>query len=85
MNNTKIEYLDCVEPTDKDIAMPDINTSMTITVRRKTVYGNEMIYPVCDTAKHLALLGDTKTLTPRQVNIIKALGYKIVLEQQEEL
>jgi hypothetical protein len=29
------------------------------------------------------MLGDTKTLTPRQINIIKALGYTIVLEQQE--
>jgi hypothetical protein len=58
---------------------------MTITVRRKTVYGNEIIYPVCDTAINLTLLGNSKTLTPRQVNIIKALGYKIVLEQQEEV
>jgi hypothetical protein len=31
------------------------------------------------------MLGDTKTLTPRQIGIIKALGYKIVLEQQEEV
>jgi hypothetical protein len=31
------------------------------------------------------MLGDTKTLTPRQIGIIKALGYKIVLEAQEEL
>jgi hypothetical protein len=58
---------------------------MTIIVRRKTVYGNEVIYPVCDTAKNLTMLGDTKTLTPRQIGIIKALGYKIVLEQQEEV
>jgi hypothetical protein len=56
-----------------------------ITVKRKTVYGNETIYPVCDTAICLTMLGDTKTLTPRQVNIIKALGYKINLEQQEEV
>ena len=58
---------------------------MEITVMRKQVYGNEVIYPVCDTAKCLTLLGDTKTLTPRQIGIIKALGYKIVLEQQEEV
>jgi hypothetical protein len=31
------------------------------------------------------MLGDTKTLTQRQIGIIKALGYKIVLEQQEEV
>ena len=58
---------------------------MEITVRRKTVYGNETIYPVCDTAKCLTMLGDTKTITQRQIGIIKALGYKIVLEQQEEV
>jgi hypothetical protein len=58
---------------------------MTIIVKRKQVYGNEVIYPVCETAQCLTMLGDTKTLTPRQINIIKALGYTIVLEQQEEV
>lgn len=28
-NNIKIKYLDCVEPTDKDIAMPDIDQQLT--------------------------------------------------------
>lgn len=63
----------------------ELLSQMEITVRRKTVYGNETIYPVCDTAVCLTMLGDTKTITPRQIGIIKALGYKIVLEQQEEL
>jgi hypothetical protein len=58
---------------------------MEIVVRRKTVYGNDVIYPVCDTAVCLTMLGDTKTITQRQIGIIKALGYKIVLEQQEEV
>lgn len=58
---------------------------MEITVKRTKVYGNDVVYPVCDTAKNLTLLGDTKTITPRQIGIIKALGYKIVLEQQEEV
>ena len=65
--------------------MSDNNNQMEIIVRRKTLYGNEVIYPVCDTAKNLTMLGDTKTITQRQINIIKALGYKIVLEQQEEV
>jgi len=65
--------------------MSDNQDPMQIVVRRKTVYGNEMIYPVCDTASCLAMLSDTKTFTPRQIGIIKALGYKIVLEQQEEV
>lgn len=72
-----------VEALKTELAKPD--NQMEITVRRKTVYGNETIYPVCDTAKCLTMLGDTKTLTQRQIGIIKALGYKIVLEQQEEV
>ena len=63
----------------------DNKDPMQIVVRRKTVYGNEMIYPVCDTANCLAMLSDTKTFTPRQIGIIKALGYKIVLAEQEEV
>ena len=66
-----------------ELAKPENN--MEITVKRKTVYGNEVVYPVCDTAKNLTMLGDTKTITQRQIGIIKALGYKIVLEQQEEV
>ena len=66
-----------------ELAKPD--SQMEITVKRTKVYGNETIYPVCDTAICLTMLGDTKTLTPRQIGIIKALGYKIVLEQQEEV
>jgi hypothetical protein len=65
-----------------ELVKPD---PMEITVKRKTVYGNEVVYPVCDTANCLTMLGDTKTITPRQIGIIKALGYKINLEQQEEL
>ena len=63
----------------------ELLSQMEITVRRKTVYGNDVVYPVCDTAICLTMLGDTKTITQRQIGIIKALGYKIVLEQQEEL
>jgi hypothetical protein len=66
-------------------ALNELINSMEIIVRRKTVYGNDVIYPVCDTAQCLTMLGDTKTLTQRQIGIIKALGYKIVLEQQEEV
>ena len=66
-----------------ELAKPD--SQMEITVKRTKVYGNEMIYPVCDTAQCLTMLGDTKTITPRQIDIIKALGYKINLAPQEEV
>ena len=66
-----------------ELAKPD--SQMEITVKRTKVYGNGAIYPVCDTAIRLTKLGVTKTITPRQIDIIKALGYKIVLEAQEEV
>lgn len=50
---------------------------MTIKVEFKTVWGNEMIYPVCDNAKLLAKLAKQKTFTGREIEIIKQLGYKI--------
>ena len=63
----------------------ELLNQMEITVKRTKVYGNDVVYPVCDTAICLTMLGDTKTITQRQIGIIKALGYKIVLEQQEEV
>ena len=66
-------------------AARELRGQMEITVKRTKVYGNDVVYPVCDTAICLTMLGDTKTITPRQIGIIKALGYKIVLEQQEEV
>jgi len=72
-----------VEVTNVAGALNELLSQWEITVRRTKVYGNEVIYPVCDTAINLTMLGDTKTITQRQIGIIKALGYKIVLEQQE--
>lgn len=65
--------------------MKDINRDpMTIVVKRKNVYGKDMIYPVCETAECLTMLADTKTFTPYQIQIIKALGYKVVVQREEE-
>lgn len=65
--------------------MNDNTNPMTITVMRKNVYGKELIYPVCDKAECLTMLADTKTFTPYQIQIIKALGYKVVIEREEEV
>lgn len=64
--------------------MNDNQDPMTITVMRKNVYGKEMIYPVCEKAECLTMLADTKTFTPYQIQIIKALGYKVLIVRQEE-
>ena len=50
---------------------------MTITVDIKTVYGNELIYPVCEQAHVFAEIAGTKTLTRYTLTRIKELGYDI--------
>lgn len=50
---------------------------MKIQVTIKNVYGNDTIYPVCPTAKKLAELAKQKTLTSREINLIKSLGYTV--------
>ena len=53
-----------------------------ITVDIKNVYGNELIYPVCFNAKKFTSLTKNKTLSKKDIDIIKTLGYKIVVEQK---
>lgn len=48
-----------------------------ITVQIKSVYGNEMIYPVCEDAKRFAALAGTKTFTHAALQQIDALGFEI--------
>ena len=53
-----------------------------IEVRVKDVYGNQMIYPVCDAAKVFAAIAGTKTLTQQTLLLIKQLGYDIDIVPQ---
>ena len=53
-----------------------------ITVNIKNVYGNELIYPVCFNAKKFTSLTKNKTLSKKDIDIIKTLGYKVVVEQK---
>lgn len=48
-----------------------------IQVTIKNVFGNDNIYPVCDTAKLFAKLASTKTLTNHALDTIKAAGYTV--------
>ena len=54
-----------------------MNTDKQITVQIKSIYGNEMIYPICPQAKIFAELAGTKTLTRTAINLIKDLGFKV--------
>lgn len=50
---------------------------MNIKVTIKNVYGNELVYPACETSSLLAKLLHTKTFTPQAIEIIKKLGYTL--------
>jgi len=56
---------------------------MQIEVKVKNVYGNERIYPVCTNAKLFCNLTKTETITFQSLDVIKALGYKIVVVQEQ--
>lgn len=50
---------------------------MAIQVQVKNVYGNELVYPICDKAKLFAEIAGDRTLTFNTLKCIKALGYRI--------
>ena len=52
-----------------------------ITVEIKQVYGNEKIYPHCNTAKTFADIAGTKTLTREVIAHVKSLGYTVEIHQ----
>lgn len=59
---------------------------MSIQVHIKQVYGRDTVYPVCDKAFVFAALAGQKTLTDREIALIKQLGFKIeVLQKRSSL
>ena len=48
-----------------------------VIVEVKSVYGNDLIYPVSKNAKLFAKIAGTKTLSPYVISTIKGLGYFI--------
>tara|TARA_R110000787_G_scaffold255116_1_gene360452 strand:- start:746 stop:925 length:180 start_codon:yes stop_codon:yes gene_type:complete len=53
---------------------------MKITVNIKTNFGNEAIYPVCETAEGFANIAGTKTLTRQTLATIKKMGFAIEIK-----
>ncbi len=56
---------------------------MELIVKVKSVYGNDMIYPVNDTAQKFANLIGKKTFSKVDLAIISNLGYKITQAMEE--
>lgn len=50
---------------------------MKVIVQIKSVYGNELIYPINTTAQQFAKLVGKKTLSRADLQIIKSLGFEI--------
>lgn len=53
---------------------------MEIIVCIRNVYGNELIYPVCETAKLFADLTGRKTFSPSDIGTIEKLGFVVKVE-----
>jgi hypothetical protein len=50
-----------------------------ITLKTKSVYGNDLIYPVCELSQKLAKLINKKTFSNYDLKIIESLGYQITI------
>jgi hypothetical protein len=52
----------------------------TITVNIVNKYGNDKIYPVCPLSQGFCKLLVQKTLTERDIGIIKSMGFAVAVE-----
>ena len=52
---------------------------MNLIVRKERVWGNDLVYPICDKAKKLCSITPHKTFSPFAIQRLKELGYKFIL------
>jgi hypothetical protein len=55
---------------------------MILKVQIKQVYGNELVYPVCDQSIILSKLLNSKTFTKRHIDYLKQLNYQFEITSQ---
>jgi len=55
----------------------------TLIVKKKNVWGNELVYPVCPDAILFSCIAGTKTFCSVTIANIKKLGYKLETEKEE--
>jgi hypothetical protein len=53
-----------------------------IVVKISTIYGKDVIIPVCVNARTFAEIAGTKQLTKNTINMIKSLGYHVNIKQE---
>ena len=52
-------------------------------LKKKNVYGNELIYPVCQDSIIFSYIAGTKTFCSTTIANIKKLGYKFETQKEE--
>ena len=67
--------------------MSSLNSVGRLVVSVRNVYGNDMVYPVNETAKLFAKIAGTKTLRGETLMYAEALGFDIeqVIDEQARL
>lgn len=53
---------------------------VTVNVKIKDVYGTKLVYPVCPIAEGFARIAGAKTLPPKVIREIRAMGFTVVAE-----
>lgn len=51
-------------------------------VEERNVYGNDLIYPVCERSKELTELTGNKTITEGTKRKLKAMGHTLVMREK---
>ena len=59
-----------------------VSNIMNLTIEIKSVYGNELIYPVCNQALKLCSLTGQKTFKKSSIRILKELGYSFTQKEK---
>ena len=55
----------------------------TLIVKKKNIYGNELIYPVCQDSIIFSYIAGSKTFCSITIANIKKLGYKFETQKEE--
>jgi len=55
---------------------------MNLIIEIKNVYGNELIYPICDKALKLCSLTGQKTFSKGAISTLKLLGYSFTQKEK---
>ena len=58
---------------------------MKILITVKEKYGNELLYPLNDTAKLICKLLGTKTIAKDKVKPLEDLGYRVTMSYEQSL